>query len=133
MAHLAQWKAGSALGEDTRDRILASSALAVISVPGNTLRDYAKGGSAVELVWIIAQQRGLSVQPVSPVFLYAQSRGDLDELSPPFAEELGRLQNDLRRLAGTPTDDSIVLVLRFAVGPPPSVQSRRNLDRVRLD
>ncbi len=133
MAHLAQWKAGSALGEDTRDRILASSALAVISVPGNTLRDYAKGGSAVELVWIIAQQRGLSVQPVSPVFLYAQSRADLDELSPPFADELGRLQSDLRRLAGTPTDESIVLVLRFAVGPPASVQSRRNLDRVRLD
>jgi molybdopterin/thiamine biosynthesis adenylyltransferase len=133
MAHLAQWKAGSALGEDTRDRILASSALAVISVPGNTLRDYAKGGSAVELVWIIAQQRGLSVQPVSPVFLYAQSRADLDELSPPFADELAQLQSELRRLAGTPTDESIVLVLRFAVGPPASVQSRRNLDRVRLD
>jgi molybdopterin/thiamine biosynthesis adenylyltransferase len=133
MAYLAQWKAGSALGEDTRDRILASSALAVITVPGKTLRDYAKGGSAVELVWIIAQQRGLSVQPVSPVFLYAQSRADLDELSRPFAEELRQLQSDLRRLAGTPTDASIVLVLRFAVGPPASVQSRRNLDRVRLD
>ena len=34
MAHLAQWDAGSALGEATRDRVLASSALAVISAPG---------------------------------------------------------------------------------------------------
>lgn len=132
MAHLAQWNAGSALGEDTRDRILASSALAVITVPGKTLRDYASGGSAVELAWIIAQQRGLSVQPVSPVFLYAQDQGDLEELSPPFADELVQLQSDFRHLAGTLADESIVLVLRFAVGPPASVQSRRNLDRVRL-
>ncbi len=132
MAHLAQWNAGSALGEDTRDRIQASSALAAITVPGQALRDYARGGSAVELVWIIAQQRGLSVQPVSPVFLYAHNRTDLDELSSPFADELEQLQNDFRNLAGTPTEESIVLVLRFAVGPPASVQSRRSLDRVRL-
>ena len=32
------------------------------------------GGAAVELVWIIAQQQGLAVQPVSPVFLYAHNR-----------------------------------------------------------
>ena len=132
MAHLAEWKAGSALGEDTRDRILASSGLAVISAPGRALRDYAKGGSAVELVWITAQQRGLLVQPVSPVFLYAHNRAEIDELSPLFADQLTQLQRDFRRLAGIPTEESIVLVLRFAVGPPASVHSRRSLDRVRL-
>ena len=120
------------LGEDTRDRILASSGLAVISAPGRALRDYAKGGSAVELVWITAQQRGLLVQPVSPVFLYAHNRAEIDELSPLFADQLTQLQRDFRRLAGIPTEESIVLVLRFAVGPPASVHSRRSLDRVRL-
>jgi hypothetical protein len=132
MAQLAQWNAGSALGEDTRDRILASSALAVISVQGQALREYAKGGAAVEMVWIIAQQLGLSVQPVSPVFLYAHDQADFDELSPQFAKELTQLQHDFRRLAGVPTEESIVLVLRFAVAPPASVQSRRSLDRVNL-
>ena len=34
MTHLAQWNAGTALGEDTRRRVTASSAVAVISVPG---------------------------------------------------------------------------------------------------
>jgi molybdopterin/thiamine biosynthesis adenylyltransferase len=132
MAQLAQWNAGSALGEDTRDRILASSALAVISVRGQALREYANGGAAVEMVWIIAQQLGLSVQPVSPVFLYAHNQADFDELSPQFAKELTQLQHDFRRLAGVPTEESIVLVLRFAVAPPASVQSRRSLDRVNL-
>ena len=101
MTHLAQWNAGSALSEDTRDRISASSALATITVPGWGLRDYARGGAAAEVVWIIAQQRGLSVQPVSPVFLYARDRTEFDELSPQFADELIALQRDFRALAGT--------------------------------
>ena len=63
MANLARWNAGSALGEGTRRQVAASSALAVISVPGGSLTDYARGGSAVEAVWITAQQRGLAVQP----------------------------------------------------------------------
>ena len=132
MAHLAQWNAGSALGEDSRDRISACSALAVISVPGQTLRDYAKGGSAVELVWIIAQQQGISVQPVSPVFLYAHKRTEIEQLSTAFADQLTQLQREFWLLANVPPEESIVLVLRFAVGPPASVSSRRSLDRVRL-
>jgi molybdopterin/thiamine biosynthesis adenylyltransferase len=132
MAHLAQWGAGTALGEDTRDRILASSAVAVISVAGSALADYARGGSAVEAVWITAQLQGLSVQPVSPVFLYAQNRAELDELSPNFAGDLEQLQRDFGRLAGTAPDESAVLVLRLTSAPPASVRSRRALDRVRL-
>ena len=132
MAHLAQWNAGSALGEDTRDRVLASSAVAVISVAGHALRDYAMGGSAVEAVWITAQGQGLSVQPVSPVFLYAQSRAELDELSPDFADELEQLRRDFSRLAPASSGLSAVLVLRLTSAPPASVRSRRALDRVRF-
>ena len=131
MAHLAEWKAGSALGDDTRDRILTSSALAIISVPGTTLRDYAKGGTAVEIVWITAQQHGLAVQPVSPVFLYAQSRAELDDLSTPFANELAHLQTEFRQLARTPAQESIALILRLTTAPPTSTNSRRSLNRVR--
>jgi molybdopterin/thiamine biosynthesis adenylyltransferase len=131
MAQLAQWKAGEALGDDMRDRVLASSALGVITVTGHSLRDYAKGGSAVEAVWILAQQQGLSVQPVSPVFLYAHNAVDLNDLSPPFADELGQQQSDFVRLTATRPEESIVLVLRFTAAPPASVPSRRSLSRVR--
>ncbi|MGA8331613.1 MAG: Rv1355c family protein, partial [Mycobacterium sp.] len=41
MDHLLQWNAGTALGADTRRRIIASSGLAVIAAPGTTLTDYA--------------------------------------------------------------------------------------------
>jgi molybdopterin/thiamine biosynthesis adenylyltransferase len=132
MAHLARWNAGTALGEDTRRRVSACSALAVISVAGGTLTDYARGGSAAEAVWIIAQQNGLAVQPVSPVFLYARDAEDLTELSTSFSGELGKLQREFRQLVCIPAGNVPVLVLRFAVGGPASVRSRRNGDRICL-
>jgi nitroreductase len=132
MNHLAQWKGGSALGEDTRRHVSAGSAIAVISVTEGALADYARGGAAVEAVWIAAQQRGLAVQPYSPVFLYAQDANDLTELSVSFAEELGDLQQEFRKLACLPADAVPALVLRLTVSEPASVRSRRSLERVRL-
>ena len=131
MAQLADWDAGAALGADTYARVSASSGLGVVAVRGHTLTDYAHGGAAMEAVWIAAQQRGLAVQPLAPVFLFAQTRDDLHELSPTFASALHQLQTDFRELACTGPDETQVLVLRFSDAPPASVRSRRrNLDDV---
>jgi molybdopterin/thiamine biosynthesis adenylyltransferase len=132
MAYLAQWDGGTALGEDTRRRIVTSSAVAVISLPANNLADYARGGSAVEAVWIFAQQRGLAVQPISPVFLYARSMAELTELSTSFGDELAELQKEFRQLVRMPPDGFPALVLRFACSGPASVRSRRSPDRVSM-
>jgi hypothetical protein len=131
MAHLAQWGAGAALADDTRERVCASSVLAVISVKGRALRDYARGGSAAESVWITAQQHGLRVQPISPVFLYAQGHQEFRELSTSFASALHSLQSRFRQLAGTEPDESQVLALRLFDGPDTSVPSRRSRCRIR--
>ncbi len=125
MAYLAEWDAGAVLGADTRERILASSCLAVVSMSGQALTDYARGGSAVEAVWVIAQELGLAVQPISPVFLYAHDREDLEKLSPVHAPTLQRLQDEFRELIATAPGESQALVLRFADAPATSVRSRR--------
>jgi hypothetical protein len=125
MANLAAWDAGTALGDDTYERVIASAAVGVISVSGQSLTDYARGGSAAESVWITAQQHGLAVQPVSPAFLYAHGGEDLRELSPAFAGDLRDLQYNFRKLANTGAAESQVLVLRFSRAPRPSVPSRR--------
>jgi molybdopterin/thiamine biosynthesis adenylyltransferase len=132
MTNLARWNLGSALGEDTRKRVEASSAMAVISVTGGSLTDYLRGGCAVEAVWITAQQQELTVAPISPIFLYAHGDRDLDEVSTSFANELSALQAEFGRLAGIATDDFPVLLLRLAVSEPASVRSRRDLDRIYL-
>jgi hypothetical protein len=132
MDHLARWNAGSVLGEGTRRQVAASSALAVISVAGGSLTDYARGGSAAEAVWIIAQQRGIAVQPMSPIFLYARSIDDLDRVSTDFGEELSALQEEFGRLVGIGPEDAVALVLRFAVSESATVRSLRDFSRVNL-
>jgi molybdopterin/thiamine biosynthesis adenylyltransferase len=125
MAHLARWDAGGVLGSDTRDRVVAGSALAVVSVTGHTLSDYARAGEAVEAVWIAAQLHGLAVQPVSPAFLYAHEDNELVSLTPAFPGELRSLQYTFRKLIGAGPQEAQALVLRFTKAPPPSVRSRR--------
>jgi molybdopterin/thiamine biosynthesis adenylyltransferase len=132
MDHLLQWNAGTALGADTRRRIMASSGLAVIGAPGTTLTDYARGGSAVEAVWITAQQHGLAVQPIVPAFLYAVDSEDFKELSTSFERELEELQGEFLRRVGMPAGTSPAVILRLTFAEPASVRSRRSLDRVSL-
>jgi len=132
MAELAEWDAGDALVADNRARVSASTALAVVSVHGNTLTDYARGGSAVEAVWISAQLHGLTVQPIAPVFLYAHGRDDLLQVAPGFAESLEDLRSSLRQLAGTRPDEQQVLLLRLFDAPRTTMRSRRDRRRIHL-
>lgn len=125
MAHLADWDAGAALGEQTYERILNSSAIAVVGVSGRNLVDYARGGSALESVWIAAEQCGLAVQPVFPVFLHAHDDAELTTVSEPFAGPLARLRQGFSDLSDCKPCDALILVLRFTEAPPASVRSRR--------
>jgi molybdopterin/thiamine biosynthesis adenylyltransferase len=126
MALLAGWGAGTALVEDTRDRVASSSALAVVTVDGTAPADYVRGGSAVEAVWVGAEEQGLAVHPVSPVFLYAVEATDLATLSPPFAEELGRLRTEFRTAVGLEDEEAVALVLRLShTATVPSRSARR--------
>ena len=125
MAELAKWNTGEALGDDVRKRVRAASALAVLTVTGEQLTDFARGGSAVEAVWVRAQQAGLAVQPISPVFLHAVHPSELDAMSPKFAALLRELQSEFRAVAGTRPEEAQVLVLRLAHAGAPSHISRR--------
>jgi hypothetical protein len=125
MALLAQWDAGEALGDDVANRVHATSAVAVLTTSGDQLIDYARSGSAAEAVWIVAQQHGLAVHPISPVFLHAVHRHELVEMSPPFSRELIDLQSEFNSLAGMRPDESLVLILRLAHAGPASTRSRR--------
>ncbi len=132
MAELASWNGGAALAADTRARVTASSAVAVICVPGRTLLDYARGGSAMEAVWVVAQNHRIAVQPISPVFLYAHNDDELSDLSPSFAGDLASLRGEFADLVGLTPAESLVTVLRLFHGPDPSVRShRRPLNAVR--
>jgi len=125
MAHLADWDAGGSLGAMTRSRVLSSSALGVLTVTGQSLVDYARGGMAAEAVWVVANQAGMAVQPVTPLFTYALSTAERQELSPRFASALGSLASAFDDLIRPESDETLVIVFRFAASAPASVRSRR--------
>jgi molybdopterin/thiamine biosynthesis adenylyltransferase/nitroreductase len=126
MATLAEWGAGRALGEPTRDSVRSSSAVAVVTVPGGTPEHYLRGGAAVERLWIRAQARGLGVQPVSPVFLFAQSDEDIAGLvGTPHRAELAHLAQQFRSLSAVPTNEEFALILRLSHAPAPTARSQR--------
>jgi molybdopterin/thiamine biosynthesis adenylyltransferase len=131
MAQLASWDAGVALGDRTRELVRASSALGIVIVAGHDLRDYARGGSALEAVWIAANSASLGVHPVSPMFMYALTDDEIAEMAPGFAPAVLRLRHQLQELVGVAPGESPVLVFRLAVSPPASGRSRRSLARIR--
>ncbi|GAA5043341.1 Rv1355c family protein [Nocardia callitridis] len=128
MSLLRAWSAGAALGKYTGDRVRSSSAIVAITFPVLTnceLSRYARAGAAVQRVWIQAEQRGLAVQPISPVFLYARTRGELTAISPDFADTLASLQGGLLELLGVPEHETMALVLRLSYAAAATVRSRR--------
>lgn len=127
MAELSVWGGGAALGEETAAGIRASSAVAVVCGRGHGLADYARGGSALEATWVLAQELGLAVQPVSPAFLYATNDEELLEIAPEHVAELSALRSRFHAVAGVGNDDdeSLILVLRLSIASPATIRSRR--------
>lgn len=119
------WDAGAALGTDMRDRVLSSSALAVVVVPGSTAEHYIRGGCAMENVWVTACLRELAVQPVSPAFLYARTAEEYRQLSTHHAETLQQLSSEFRALLEIESTESVALVLRLSCAPKTVIHSRR--------
>jgi molybdopterin/thiamine biosynthesis adenylyltransferase len=125
MSEISQWGVGSALGEPAVKLVKASGALAVISVTGDSLTDYVRGGSAAEAVWVAAQDCGLAVHPMTPLFMYARNRIEVSELSAGFGEELDELRREFRDVLNLDPDEREILLVRLFHSPPASVRSRR--------
>jgi hypothetical protein len=126
MADLAAWDGGRALGEVTRDRVRSSTALAVVTVTDSRPESYVRGGGALQRLWLAAEGAGLTVQPVSPLSIFAVDAGDFEGLVPgPYVARLEALSARLRALAQLQDDEALVLVVRLSHSVPPTARSLR--------
>lgn len=126
MAHLSEWRAGSLLGMRTKASVASASAMAAVVIPRADPIAYVRGGAAVERFWLTADQLGLAVQPVSPLFLYAVDADErlalVGERNIDAVTELANRFNDAFEL----TDgERVALLLRVLVAAPPGVKSER--------
>ncbi|MGW5109154.1 Rv1355c family protein [Nocardia sp. NPDC004123] len=130
MAQLRSWSGGTALVEDALAKMQTSSAVVALTFPKppldpSELAAYARAGEALQRLWIAAEQYGLAVQPVSPVFLYARRPEELHTVSPEFADTLTSLQGSFLELLEVPGHETMALVLRLGYASEPAVRSRR--------
>jgi molybdopterin/thiamine biosynthesis adenylyltransferase len=126
MAQLAAWDGGRALGDTSRERVPTSSAIAVVTVGDSSPASYVRGGAAVQRLWLEATGAGLSVQPVSPVSVFALDDHDFEGLvPPPRTGELKAITSGIRELLGLSDDEVVALFVRLSHAAPPSLRSER--------
>jgi hypothetical protein len=132
MQHLVEWRAGQALGLRTRISVGSSSAMAIVTVPRSDPMWYVRGGAAMEQFWLATERVGLAVQPVVPLFIYANAEQELIELGGErHLDEMYRLQMRFREVLELVDGETMVMVLRVLHAAPPSVRSiRRPLSNV---
>jgi molybdopterin/thiamine biosynthesis adenylyltransferase len=111
---LRTWKRGRSLERLTRNAVLASSAVGLITAPADSIESRFAAGRALERVWLNATRLGLSLQPhTASILLFARAFGggasDFD------AETMGELFGLQARLRGVfqPTGNELFLFRLF--------------------
>ena len=126
MAHLADWRAGHALGGRALAAVATSSAIAAVTVPRADPISYVSGGAAVERFWLTAETHGLGVHPVSPVFLYAVDQEEcLGLVGERNLDAMLDLTNQFNELFELEDGEHVALLMRVVHAPPPSILSAR--------
>lgn len=80
MNHLSDWREGRVLGLRTQAAVNTSSGLMLVTVPRAEPHWYVRAGAAMERLWLLGEQHGLAMQPLIPLYLFANSEQDLVEL-----------------------------------------------------
>lgn len=126
--------AGKAFIAANRQTLAASSAFAVVTIPGHGLADYLQGGRAMERVWLTATSLGLAFQPLAALaYLLMRVRffagqGLPPELARTLQELLARMDRVFPEIDPT---HGHVLYFRLADAEPVTVRSlRRPVDAV---
>jgi hypothetical protein len=130
MSRLKRMGGGAALERPSEKAVAASSALALLSVPGTSRPSYLDGGRQLQRLWLAATSRRLAVQPVGPLpFLLTRlerRQGDNEVRS-----VLGPVRRPFRKLFDVPEGHALIMLFRIAYADRPTARSlRRPVDEV---
>lgn len=126
MEEVAKVNGGTSLGHYNRERITEAAAMVVPTIKGQENKDYFIGGKALQHFWLIADSNHLSIQPISPVFLYANTRDERQTLMKgEYLEETTALQQQFRELLKIDEEVFPVLALRVTYAPEAKYRSLR--------
>jgi hypothetical protein len=133
METLARVGGGRGLESPTRKAVAASSAVGLLTFPGEGDAACFQGGRALTRVWLTASAAGLAFQPMTALlYLFVRlERGGGRGLSEAEQLELGALRRRFRALFDVPPGHTELMLFRLARAGAPSARSlRRNLDDI---
>lgn len=127
MAVLKRTGGGASLEKPTREAVLASSAVVVLTVRGSSSRDYFRGGRAMQRVWLRATSRGVWMQPMAmcPYLMARLERGEGEGFDKRDTKQLRAQQEVYRHYFPGGGDDADVMLFRVFYGEPPSTRALR--------
>lgn len=124
---------GKVLEKLSKKAVLASAAVALMTVDGTDPAAFFRGGRALERVWLECGARGIGLHPLAMLpYLFARlERGRGEGYSDPEGATLAALRARYRALFDVPEGHAEPLLFRVAKVPPPSARSlRRHLEDV---
>lgn len=127
IAFLHQLHQGSGFKKISRENVLTASAIGVISMNGHEAMDFLQGGRAVERVWLEANHRHVSLQPVSQVVFMTElflARGDVD-FNSYEQRELADINERLMKITALGDGRFPVFVFRLCYSQIPTIRSLR--------
>jgi hypothetical protein len=120
-------KGGNAFKKMALNAVSASSALGVLSMAECDRRSFLTGGRAVERLWIEANLRDISFQPITQfVFLLARlARGNGAELSDSYKKELYQLESRFFEILPCLENRHPIFIFRLCKAEAPRVKALR--------
>ena len=111
------WKGGNAFKKITKKSIDSASAIGVLSVDGEELSDYFKGGQVLERLWILANLKGLAFQPMtSSLYVYLRLlKGNGDGISEEGINTLKILQPEFEKLFNIKRGRAYIMIFRLSI------------------
>ena len=105
---------------------LSSSAIAMVTVNGDSASDFVRGGQAMERFWLEATHQGLQLHPMAGVacLINRISHGATAELSAAHIHTVRQIENELRKTFGC-GEETIAMLFRIGYAPPGSAISLR--------
>ncbi|MFI6051049.1 Rv1355c family protein [Streptomyces violascens] len=127
LAFLRRIGGGASFEDGARKLVAASSGIGVLSIPGTTPDAYARGGRALQRLWLTATALGLGVQPLTPLlYLLARvERGGGTGLGTDEITALRALRTRLAKILPHRPADAELLLFRLSYAPAPTVRALR--------
>ncbi len=99
MQIIRSWNLGDGLEKMSKEAVLASSAICLISADESLLTDSLAPGAALERTWIAANMEGWSVHPVSaPLFFIHRNKQKNNRLDAQISKEIVQLSHEINKI-----------------------------------